>query len=183
MLSIKDNKGAAGLEFTLLFPFLLFVTFGIIEFGALMFNKAIITNAAREGVRAAITYTYEGTETPTCADFGVIRGNARAAVMQYLQDADGNWFPINDPDEQQIELDDIPVSIENDSGQYTINVKVFDDYNFIFMDSIVRFLFGGEAGDSLRMMAEAEMRGESNYRQADGTTVPLIEFLFPFGCS
>ncbi len=52
----RNEKGAAGLEFTLVFPFLLFICLAIVEFGSLMFDKAILTNAAREGARAAISY-------------------------------------------------------------------------------------------------------------------------------
>ena len=186
MKSIKDEKGAAGLEFTLLFPFLLFVTFGIIEFGALMFNQAIFTNAAREGARVAIVYTHNDPDNaPSCADFGVIRGNARAAVMQYLQDADGNWFPINDPDFRPIEDDDIPVSIEleDDTGEYTLSVQVNYDYQFIFINSIVNFLLNGTAGTSLQLNAKAEMRGEDNYVDPlDDTTKPLVEVLGPLNC-
>ena len=48
------QKGAAAVEFALLLPVLVLITFGIIEFGFLMYNQQILTNASREGARAGI---------------------------------------------------------------------------------------------------------------------------------
>ena len=182
MISIKEEKGAAGLEFTLVFPFLLFVTFGIIEFGALMFDKAIITNAAREGVRAAITYTYEGGGDPTCGEIATIQGIAQTAVIEYLENEQGNPIPINfNENERRVQLEDITANITSitidETDEYMLNVQITYDYHFLFIDSIVNFLFNGAAGNPLQMIAEAEMRGEDNYRINDDTTIPLLEFL------
>jgi Flp pilus assembly protein TadG len=49
-----DQKGAALIEFAIVLPLLLLLVFGIIEFGVLLYNKQVITNASREGARAAI---------------------------------------------------------------------------------------------------------------------------------
>jgi len=56
MTSIKSEKGATLIEFVLVLPLLLLFTFAIIEFGVLMFDKAMITLASREGARAAIVW-------------------------------------------------------------------------------------------------------------------------------
>ena len=53
-MRIKDQKGAAVVEFAIVLPLLLVILFGIIEFGLLMYNKHIITNASREGARYGI---------------------------------------------------------------------------------------------------------------------------------
>ena len=47
-------KGAATVEAAILFPVLLLLTFGIIEYGWLFLNAQQITNAARHGSRVAI---------------------------------------------------------------------------------------------------------------------------------
>lgn len=47
-------KGVAAVEFALVVPFLLVVLFGIIDFGFMLYDKAVLTNAAREGARAGI---------------------------------------------------------------------------------------------------------------------------------
>lgn len=52
--SIFSEKGAAVVEFAVVVPLLLVLVFGIIEFGILLYNKAMITNASREGARAGI---------------------------------------------------------------------------------------------------------------------------------
>ena len=50
----KKQHGVSALEFTLIAPFLFVLLFGLIEFGCLFYDKAIITNACREGARAGI---------------------------------------------------------------------------------------------------------------------------------
>ncbi|CBJ52068.1 TadE/TadG family type IV pilus assembly protein [Ralstonia solanacearum] len=50
----RRMAGAAAVEFTLLFPLLLLVVFGVIEFGTALYDKSVITNASREAARAGI---------------------------------------------------------------------------------------------------------------------------------
>lgn len=47
------ERGAALVEFALIFPILLLLVFGIVEFGRGYHAKSTLTHAAREGVRAA----------------------------------------------------------------------------------------------------------------------------------
>jgi Flp pilus assembly protein TadG len=54
-MDIKNQKGAAIVEFAIVLPLLVLLVFGIIEFGILLYDQAIITNASREGARAGIT--------------------------------------------------------------------------------------------------------------------------------
>ena len=51
-----SQKGASLVEFALLLPLLMLITFGIIEFGLLFYNQQVITNASREGARAGVVY-------------------------------------------------------------------------------------------------------------------------------
>jgi len=54
--TIRSNRGNAVLEFALVFPLLLLVSFGITEFGRAWMTMNVLTSAAREGVRlAAVT--------------------------------------------------------------------------------------------------------------------------------
>jgi Flp pilus assembly protein TadG len=53
---IKEQKGVAIVEFAIILPLLLVLMFGIIEFSILLFNKAMLTNASREGARAGIVF-------------------------------------------------------------------------------------------------------------------------------
>ena len=57
---LREQKGAAAIEFAIILPLLLTLVFGIIEFGFLLYDKAMITNASREGARAGIVYVSGG---------------------------------------------------------------------------------------------------------------------------
>lgn len=48
------------MEFALVLPLLVMLAIGIIEFSLLLYDKAMITNASREGARAGILFTGEG---------------------------------------------------------------------------------------------------------------------------
>ena len=56
LAKFKNDRGAAAVEFAIVLPLLLFVVFGIIEFSIVFYDKAMITNASREGARAGIVY-------------------------------------------------------------------------------------------------------------------------------
>ena len=49
-----NQKGATAVEFAIVLSLLLTLIFGITEFGLFIFNRQVITNAAREGARAGI---------------------------------------------------------------------------------------------------------------------------------
>src|SRR5512143_3373870 len=56
------QRGAAAVEFAMVLPLLLMVLFMIIEFSIALYDKAVITNASREGARSGIVM---GTPRPT----------------------------------------------------------------------------------------------------------------------
>jgi hypothetical protein len=58
---IRTAKGAAMVELAIIMPILLLVLFGIIELGLIMYNKAVITNASREGARTGIVFRANAT--------------------------------------------------------------------------------------------------------------------------
>ena len=51
---MKNQRGATAVEFAIVFPLLILLMFGIIEFSIILYDKAMITNASREGARAGI---------------------------------------------------------------------------------------------------------------------------------
>ena len=65
------EKGAELIEFALVFPLLLLVMFGIMDFGLLFQRYETVTNAAREGARIAVLPGYA-------------QADVQARVTQYL---------------------------------------------------------------------------------------------------
>ena len=72
---IKNQKGAALVEFAIVLPLLLVLVFGMIEFSIMFYDKAVITNASREGARAGIVYSYPNRIT---------EGEIEATVGNYV---------------------------------------------------------------------------------------------------
>lgn len=54
-----NKKGMAAVELAVVAPVLLLILFGTIEMGLLLYNKQVLTNASREGARAAIVSDVE----------------------------------------------------------------------------------------------------------------------------
>lgn len=65
MQNRKKQKGVAAVEFALVAPILFMILFGIVELGIGLYDKAVITNAAREGARAGIVLS---SPKPTATD-------------------------------------------------------------------------------------------------------------------
>ena len=53
---INNQNGAAMVEFAIVLPLLLMLIFGMIEFSVMLYDKAMLTNATREGARLGILY-------------------------------------------------------------------------------------------------------------------------------
>ncbi|MCK5219206.1 pilus assembly protein, partial [bacterium] len=48
---LKNQRGAAAVEFAIVLPLLALILFGTIDFALLFYNKQVLTNASREGAR------------------------------------------------------------------------------------------------------------------------------------
>ncbi|MEE9495904.1 MAG: TadE/TadG family type IV pilus assembly protein, partial [Desulfobacterales bacterium] len=53
---MDNQRGTAAIEFAIVLPLLMVLIFGIIEFGLVFYDKAMVTNASREAARAGIVY-------------------------------------------------------------------------------------------------------------------------------
>jgi hypothetical protein len=56
--AVRSERGAELIEFALVFPLLLFVVLGIVDFGFMFQRMEVVTNAAREGARIAVLPGY-----------------------------------------------------------------------------------------------------------------------------
>ena len=61
---INNQNGAALVEFAIVLPLLLMLIFGMIEFSVMLYDKAMLTNATREGARLGILYNSPDRITP-----------------------------------------------------------------------------------------------------------------------
>lgn len=78
--NIQEQIGSIAVEFALVSPLLLLILFGTIEFGIMMYDQAIITNAAREGARWGAVQSVSLSHPIACSDPGVstIQGGSPA---------------------------------------------------------------------------------------------------------
>ncbi|HEX6685086.1 MAG TPA: TadE/TadG family type IV pilus assembly protein [Candidatus Limnocylindrales bacterium] len=53
-MDARRDRGAAAVEMALLLPLLLLLVFGIVDFGRMLHAQITVTEAAREGARAAV---------------------------------------------------------------------------------------------------------------------------------
>ena len=104
----KRTRGQAMVEFVIALPILLFVLFGIIEFGRMVFAWMAVQNAARFGIRYAVTGEFKEIY---CIEAGNLLGAAHVSA-----DTDGgdpqdckipNSYTGMDKDDKERELIDL----------------------------------------------------------------------------
>jgi Flp pilus assembly protein TadG len=141
-----SESGVVAAEFVLLFPLFLLIVTGIVEFGHLWYVRQALTNAGREGARAAVVYragTDAERETWAIA-------TAETAVNNYLAKflPAGSWT-INDSD--------ITITPNPETGDLTggyLRVKVQANSYLLLLDKFI------PAAKDLTLAADTTMRFE-----------------------
>jgi Flp pilus assembly protein TadG len=133
------EKGAELIEFALVFPLLLLVMFGIMDFGLLFQRYEAVTNAAREGARIAVLPGYG-------------QADVQARVTQYLAAAGLKSTPSIAYAAPQA------MSVGGACATLT-GVTVGYPHEFMFVGPIVG-LFGGSGLTTKTLTATAMMRYE-----------------------
>ena len=91
--STHNQGGVSALEFTVIAPLVFVLVFGMIEFGCYFYDRALITNACREGARAGIAYVHDHNTLDDGTDSD-IRSRVEGAVNYFLGDYRGvNFSP------------------------------------------------------------------------------------------
>jgi hypothetical protein len=137
------ERGAELVEFAFVFPTLLLVMLGIIDFGFLFQRYEVVTNAAREGARVAILPDYD---TP----------DVQARVNQYL--TAGGLTPTDTPS-----VVDEPLSLPGGQCVALKRVTVAYQHQFLFLGPIVGLMnFVGGSGTLTHktLHATSSMRSE-----------------------
>lgn len=132
------ESGSQLIEFMIVFPILMLLIAGILDFGMLLRNYEVVTNAAREGARVAVLEGYD-------------QDDVQARVDQYM-DAAGMGGPA------VVALADVPVTTP--AGTFTArSVTLNYTYQFVTLSGFAPF-FGGEFG-TLPLQVVSVMRTEN----------------------
>jgi hypothetical protein len=80
---LESKDGQAIVELAFILPFLLIVVLGLIEFGILFYDQAVIVAASREGARMGITYQRDSNGDYWSLDD--MQAKVEQTVDEYLQ--------------------------------------------------------------------------------------------------
>lgn len=136
----NGEAGAVLVEFALVFPLLLLVVLGVMDFGLLFQRYEVLTNAAREGARVAILPGYTATDAETRATQYLVAGGLTASPT----------FPA---------MTSTQVAI----GGSCMTVRTFSvsyPHTYLFLGGIVSY-FGGSGFGSRTLTATSQMRAEA----------------------
>jgi Flp pilus assembly protein TadG len=120
---LKNQKGSSAVEFALILPLLTLVIFGIIEFGLLLYNQQVITNASREGARAGIIV---GLDRSANEHETVSRTTASNYCSNHLVTFSGNSSPLL--------ISTPPPSAVFSGDEFTVTVSYL--YDFLVLSSL-----------------------------------------------
>jgi hypothetical protein len=146
---IANQKGASAVEFAIVLPLLVVFLFGIIEFSVLFFDKAVITNASREGARYGIVYT-PAPRIPIVKTGD--RDGIETKVVDYAKDHLITFGSANDPVVKVDLLKKDGTLVENSPcivADDTLIVTTTYHYDFLIVpDVLTAFFASGEENPS-----------------------------------
>lgn len=142
MQKIREQSGASLIEFVIILIPLLVLLFASIEFGVAGYNKAMITNASREGARAGIVFDASNPPTHRISDTDITQ-----IVLNYCQDNLITFGPAAAP----------VVAISRVGNTPGDDLMISVDYNYGFL--ILQNLIPG-FNPTIQLTAESVMRME-----------------------
>ena len=127
----QDERGAAAVEFSLVVILLLSIIFGIIEFGVLMYDKHVLTNASREGARAGVVLRIPRLPDADIED--IVRGYAQEHMVTFgaSRDLDFGPWPDAGPDDPQFWI--TPSQVDRVGSLFGDDLVVTVKYEFDFL--------------------------------------------------
>jgi Flp pilus assembly protein TadG len=134
----RCERGAELVEFALVFPTLLLVMLGIMDFGFMFQRYEVLTNAAREGARIAILPGYQNADITARVNAYLAAGGLTAPATVTVA---------------------APQSLN--VGSHCITVRpVTVSYNYTFLFGSILGFFGEPALGTRQLNATAAMRSE-----------------------
>jgi Flp pilus assembly protein TadG len=151
----KNDRGATIVEFAIVLPVFLLLIFGIIDFGLLIYNKQILTNATREGARAGVQQAAPPgvTQSPNRYTIGQIQTEVTNYCSANLVTFGSQTliFPnVVDPGYVRRCL----------SSFEKLQVKTSYEYQFLVLPNIIIGLFNGSMNGTITLTADTIMTCE-----------------------
>ncbi len=140
---LHDQKGVAAVEFAIVVPLLVVFIFGIIEFGLVFYNKAMITNASREAARAGIVFR----------DPSVTIAEIQTVVANYCN---GMLVTFGGPTNATTTVPS--GECVNHGDELVVNVAY--QYDFLMIPDFLAAFFGGNIPDPINVSTSTTMRCE-----------------------
>ena len=137
----RSQSGQSLIEFALVLPFLILIIFAVVDLSIALYDKAMITNASREGARFGIVF-----RSPTPTD-QVLTTEITTVVNNYLMNRLVTFSGANTA------ATTVPVIGTSPGGE--LRVRVAYTYRFIVLSNLIPGMSRG-----LNMMAETVMRME-----------------------
>lgn len=136
-----SQKGLAMIEAAIILPLFLLVMFAIMEFGLVLYDKAVITNASREAARSGIAL-----RSPK-----LTKAEIETVATDYCTANLANFNPAN-----------LTVNADQpDPPNFGTPLKVEVTYQYDFvLGNFFSFLSGGVIPNSLTLPAETSMNNE-----------------------
>lgn len=148
---LRTQRGTAVVEFAVILPLLVVIVFGIIEFSVLLYDKAMVTNASREGARVGIVFNVDGNGDWIGVSDTTIRNTVNSYLSSYLISLGNPAATVSIPD---------PVRTTNpDTGAYspggTLTVSVTYTYTFMVIPNFIASII-----NPITLTAQTVMRFE-----------------------
>jgi len=139
-------------EFAIILPIFLILVFGMIEFSILFYDKAVITNASREGARLGTMYR---EMRPPIQE---IRDRVKSYCQTYLITFQSGHV-IGDSD-IALTVNGAPYDPATFKDGDVLNVEVRYPYTFLVFPNIAAILGGADWRSGINLVANSQMRGE-----------------------
>ena len=153
-MSLRQQDGGSLVEFAIIAPLLFVILFGIIEFGILIYDKAMLTNAAREGARVGSLFGGGGIQVIHNAD-GTTDTLVLRAGPDEIESKVREWCEAHlisfGPGSN--------LEIIQDPREASLSVTVIYPFRFLVFSNLMAFI-GGSLEDSIQLSARSVMRLE-----------------------
>jgi Flp pilus assembly protein TadG len=147
----KRQQGTAIVEFAFVAPLFFLLLFGIIEFSVILFDKATITNASREGARAGIVFR-DGNRAMGGGGVGAETTEIKSVVTNYLSTYLISLGGATTPTTTVTRNDNNGNGIFDVGDQLTVDVTY--PYSFLILPAFVNSLADFNLGATTVMLAE-----------------------------